>query len=85
MSVPVKVRVLFTVNVFPSAIVNVADVVGAVIANLLILVAVATPKTGVIKVGLLANTRDPDPVSSDIIEASSELLVVANTFSLSAL
>ena len=83
MSVPVKVRVLFTVNVFPLATLRIP--VDALIVKPFRVVAVAAPSTGVIKVGLLANTRDPDPVSSDIIEASSELLVVANTFSLSAL
>ena len=77
-SVPVKVSVLLAVNVLPSAIVKVAAVAGAVIATLFILVALATPKTGVIKVGVLAKTNDPYPVSSDITFASSEELVAAN-------
>ena len=37
---------------------------GAVIATLLMLVADATPKEGVVRLGLLANTNAPDPVSS---------------------
>ena len=44
--------------------VSVATVAGAVKATLLILVAVATPKTGVTRVGVLANTKAPVPVSS---------------------
>jgi len=44
--------------------VSVAAVAGAVKATLLILVAVATPNTGVTRVGVLANTKDPVPVSS---------------------
>ena len=35
------------------------------------LVPVATPKTGVVKVGLVANTRRPEPVSSSMMAASS--------------
>jgi hypothetical protein len=42
----------------------VALVAGAVIATLLTLVAVATPSVGVTSVGLVANTKEPDPVSS---------------------
>jgi len=52
------------VRVEPLANVNVALVAGAVNATLLILVAVATPKTGVTRVGVLANTKAPVPVSS---------------------
>jgi hypothetical protein len=63
-SVPVNVRVLLAVSVLPSAIVRVAEVAGAVKATLLILVAVATPRTGVTRVGVFANTREPEPVSS---------------------
>jgi hypothetical protein len=54
---------LFTVNVFPFAIVNTALVAGAVNVTLLMLVAVATPNIGVTKVGLVLNTTEPDPVS----------------------
>ena len=51
------------VNVLPSAIVNVAPVAGAVMATLLMLVAVATPISGVVSVGLVANAiTDPLPV-----------------------
>lgn len=42
--------------------VRVDDVAGAVKATLLILVAAATPKTGVTRVGEVANTTLPDPV-----------------------
>jgi hypothetical protein len=63
-SVPVKVSVLLTVAVLPSAIVSVDPVAGAVMATLLRLVAVATPSVGVTSVGLVAKTSDPDPVSS---------------------
>lgn len=63
-SVPVSVNVLLAVNVLPSAMVNVADVAGAVMATLLTLVAVATPNVGVTSVGVLANTNAPVPVSS---------------------
>jgi hypothetical protein len=55
-SVPVRVRVLLAVRVLPSAIVRVAEVAGAVIATLFILVAVATPMVGVVKVGEVLNT-----------------------------
>ena len=54
-----------------SANVRVAAVAGAVKATLLILVAVATPKTGVIRVGVLANTIAPVPVSS--VSAAAKL------------
>ena len=43
-----------------------------------ILVAVAAPSTGVTRVGLVANTRDPDPVSSLITPFSSSDVVAAN-------
>ena len=42
---------MLTVKVLPSAIVNVADVAGAVIATLLTEVALATPRVGVVSVG----------------------------------
>jgi len=61
-SVPAKVSVLEQVRVFPSAMVSVAEVAGAVRATLLIEVAVATPKTGVTKVGEVAPTIAPEPV-----------------------
>ena len=48
----------------PSATVKVADVAGAVKANLLMLVAVATPKTGVTNVGLVSKTILPVPVTA---------------------
>ncbi len=43
-----------------------------------ILVAVATPSTGVTRVGLVANTRDPLPVSSLITHFNSSEVVEAN-------
>jgi hypothetical protein len=52
-SVPVRVIVLLAVKVLPSAIVSVEPVAGAVIATLLMLVAVATPNDGVVRVGLV--------------------------------
>jgi hypothetical protein len=63
-SVPANVRLWLTVNVLPSATAKVELVAGAVIAILLMLVAVATPNTGVTNVGVLANTNAPVPVSS---------------------
>ena len=50
----------------------------------LMLVAVATPKTGVTNVGVLANTNAPVPVSSEMTPASSAEVVAANTDNLSA-
>jgi hypothetical protein len=61
-SVPVRVRVLFAVRVFPLAMVRVALVAGAVMATLLILVAVATPRLGVTSVAPVAPTTAPLPV-----------------------
>lgn len=63
-SVPVNVSVLLAVSVFPSAIVSVDPVAGAVNATLLIDVADAIPSVGVTSVGLVANTAAPEPVSS---------------------
>ena len=63
-SVPANVIELLKVAVLPSAIVNVALVAGAVIATLLMLVAEATPSVGVVKLGDVANTSEPEPVSS---------------------
>ncbi len=59
-------------NVDPSAKAKVADVAGAVNATLLILVAVATPKVGVVKLGDVAKTNAPEPVSSVTAEAKLE-------------
>ena len=56
-SVPEKVSELFAVKVFPSAMVRVAEVAGAVMVNLLTEVAVATPKVGVTKVGEVFITK----------------------------
>jgi ABC-type thiamine transport system ATPase subunit len=73
------VRELFAVMVLPLAIVSVADVAGAVIVTLLMLVAVATPRTGVVNVGDVnvgdvANTALPEPVSS--VNAAAKLAEV---------
>lgn len=65
-------------SVEPSAKVKIADVAGAVIVTLLILVAVAAPIVGVVKVGLVPNTNAPEPVSSEITPASCAEVVVAN-------
>ena len=62
-SVPLNVNVLFAVRVLPLAMVNVAPVPGLVIATLLILVAVAAPKIGVVNVGDELNTKLPVPVA----------------------
>jgi hypothetical protein len=56
-SVPASVKLLFAVNVLPSAIVNVDEVAGAVIVTLFTLVAVATPIVGVTNVGLVSITN----------------------------
>ena len=63
-SVPVKVKVLLAVRVFPSAIVSVEPVAGVVSVTLLTVVAEATPSVGVTSVGLVAKTAEPEPVSS---------------------
>jgi hypothetical protein len=47
------------------------------------LVAVATPSTGVTSVGVLANTNAPLPVSSEITPASSAEVVAASADNLS--
>jgi hypothetical protein len=52
LSVPASVNVLFAVKVLPLAIVSVDPDAGAVIATLLMLVALATPRVGVTSVGL---------------------------------
>ena len=56
-SVPAKVSVLFAVKVLPSAIVKVDPVAGVVRVTLLMVVALATPKTGVTKVGEVFITK----------------------------
>ena len=58
-------------KVDPSTNVKVDPVAGPVKVTLLILVAVATPKTGVTRVGVLANTLAPVPVSS--VSAAAKL------------
>ena len=65
-SVPVNVNVLDTDKVFPLEIVNVALDAGCVIVNLLIVVAVALPSVGDVKVGDDASTTAPEPVTADI-------------------
>ena len=75
MSAPESVKILLTVILLPSAIVRVAEVEGAVIKSLLIDVALATPKLGVTKDGLLAKTKLPLPVSSVITLRNSALVV----------
>jgi len=74
-SVPSKVRLLFTAKVLPLARSNVPVEVSMV--KPLTLVAVATPKTGVTKVGLVLNTAKPVPVSF-VIAASSWALVATS-------
>jgi len=69
--VRVKLKAPAVARVELSANVKVAAVAGAVNATLLILVAVATPKTGVTRVGVLANTLAPEPVSS--VSAAAKL------------
>ena len=49
-----------------------------VIVAPLIVVAEAAPSTGVTRVGLVANTRDPDPVSSLITHFNCSEVVAAN-------
>jgi hypothetical protein len=65
-------------SVDPSANVSVAAEAGAVNATLLMLVAVAAPRAGVTRVGVLAKTSAPDPVSSEMTPASCEEVVDAN-------
>jgi hypothetical protein len=77
-SVPVKVSVLLAVKVLPSATVKVALVAGAVMATLLIEVALATPRVGVVRDGEVAKTNAPLPVSSLITPASCDDVVAAN-------
>lgn len=60
------------VNVTPFGIVRVAPVAGAVIVTLLMVVAEATPRVGVVRVGEVENTAEPEPVSSVTAEARLE-------------
>ena len=60
-----NVKVLFAVRVFPFAIVRV-PVVDEMVKPF-ILFAVATPKEGVVKVGLVAKTKDPPVPVLDVI------------------
>ena len=69
--VSVKLKAPAVTKVDPSANVKVAAVAGAVNATLLILVAVATPNTGVTSVGVVANTLTPVPVLS--VRANAKL------------
>jgi hypothetical protein len=69
--VRVKLKAPEVAKVDPSANVSVAAVAGAVKATLLILVAVATPNTGVTRVGDVANTLTPVPVLS--VSAAAKL------------
>ena len=64
-SLALNVTELFVARVLPSAMVNVAPVPGLLIATLLIVVAVAAPRVGVISVGDEASTTDPDPVTAE--------------------
>lgn len=75
LSVPARVRLLFTAKVLPLARSNVPVEVSMV--KPLTEVAVATPKTGVTKVGLVLNTAKPVPVSF-VIAASSWALVATS-------
>ena len=59
----VGLEVVATVWLSPSR--NAHSVVSTVLAPMAILVAVATPSTGVTKVGVLAKTKAPVPVSSE--------------------
>jgi hypothetical protein len=83
--VSVKLLAPEVANVDPSANVKVAEVAGAVNATLLILVAVATPNTGVVRVGEVANTKSPLPVSSVTADAKlAEEGVAKNVATLAA-
>ena len=65
-SVPASVNELLAVSVLPSAMVRVEPEAGAVKATLLTDVAVATPSTGVTRVGVVARTTEPEPVVADV-------------------
>ena len=68
-SVPARVMELLTVRVLPSMMVKVDPVAGVVRVTLLMVVAVATPKVGVTKVGEVENTRlvEVVPVAPDAV------------------
>ena len=67
---PARVRVLFEVSVLPSTIVKVEEVAGAVSVTLLIVVAEATPRVGVTRVGLtLMANMFPVPVCDPMLVA----------------
>jgi hypothetical protein len=61
-SVPARVRELLEVRVFPSAMVRVEPLAGAVRVTLFKVVAEATPRVGVTKVGEEARATAPVPV-----------------------
>ena len=71
LSVPASVMLLFAVSVFPSATVSVDPVAGVVSATLLIVVAEATPRVGVVRLGDVAKTSKPEPVS--LVTAAAKL------------
>jgi hypothetical protein len=73
LSVPDRVSVLVAERVLPSEMVRVEPVAGAVTVTLLMEVAEAIPNTGVTRVGVLANTNAPVPVSSDTTPAKLAL------------
>jgi hypothetical protein len=79
---PVAVKVVekapLVTKLLLSANVKVAPVAGWVKVNLFIDVAVATPNTGVTKVGEVAKTRLPEPVSSEITPNNCADVVAAN-------
>lgn len=81
--VPVDVSVIElapdVASVDPFASVRVAPLAGCVIVILLTLVAVATPRIGVVRVGLVPNTKAPVPVSSVMTDASCADVVGAKT------
>jgi hypothetical protein len=76
--VRVKLFAPEVIKVDPSTKVSVADVVGVVKTTLLILEADATPNVGVTRTGDVANTKAPLPVSSEIILANAELVVMTD-------
>jgi hypothetical protein len=70
-AVKVVVKAPTVARAEPSAKVKVALVAGAVRVNLLIEVAEATPKVGVVKVGEIVKASTPEPDSSVIMLAKS--------------
>ena len=56
-SVPARIKLLFAARVFPLAMVKVDPEAGVVMVTLLIEVAVATPRLGVTKLGLVSITN----------------------------